>query len=436
MIPVIAIVGRPNVGKSTLFNRLTRSKDALVADIPGVTRDRQYGEGVFEDRKFIVIDTGGMIEAEDAIQELMNQQVKLAIDEANIVLFLVDAKAGLTPADEEIFGDLRRLNKKVYLVLNKIDGIDPDMAGADFAKLAAQHTLAIAAAMGRGTNTLMETLFAALPVAEKEDSTKEQGIKIAIVGRPNVGKSTLVNRILGEERVIVFDEPGTTRDSIAIPFERRNKKYTLIDTAGIRRRARVTNAVEKFSVIKTLQSIEEAQVVVYLLDAHEGVTDQDLHLIGFIVEAGRALVLAVNKWDGLTDYQKKQVESHLDRKLKFVEFARQHRISALHGTGVGLLFDSINEAYRCAMKTVSTNKLNMLLEKIVSANPPPIAKGRTVKLLYAHFGAHNPPTIIIHGKLVDKLSSTYRRYLANSFQRRLDLVGTPVKIFLRASSEK
>ncbi|ASQ45846.1 ribosome biogenesis GTPase Der [Legionella clemsonensis] len=427
MIPVIALVGRPNVGKSTLFNRLTRTQDALVADFPGLTRDRQYGQAEFEEKPFIVIDTGGVGVDDLAVDALMSRQSAVALEEATIVLFLVDARSGLTGVDENIAHQLRKSNKPVYLVVNKTDGLQEEMACAEFQTLGFNEVHPISATHGRGMHALLGKLTASFEPAV-EEQTDNAAIKIAFVGRPNVGKSTLINRILGEERVVVYDMPGTTRDSIAIPFTREEKGYILIDTAGIRRRARVDEKIEKFSVIKTLQSIKESHVCMMLLDAREGLTEQDMHLLGFIIEAGKALVIAVNKWDGLTDEHKEHVREELNRRLHFVHFAKIRFISALHGSGVGLLFKDIEQAYSSAMQSFSTPKLTRLLQDFVSQHTPPLVQGRRIKLRYAHAGGHNPPIIVIHGNQVESLPDSYKRYLTNAFVTHLGLIGTPLRL--------
>lgn len=428
MKPVIALVGRPNVGKSTLFNCLTRSRDALVADQPGMTRDRNYGEGKVGEHAFIVIDTGGLSGEREDLDQRMAQQVWQAVTEANAVVFIVDARDGLLPGDEDIARQLRQLNKSVILVLNKIDGIDADVAAADFHRLGMGEPCAIAAAHGRGISTLVEHVFQQFPEAILAEEEKPTGIKIAIVGKPNVGKSTLVNRILGEERVLALDMPGTTRDSIYIPFNRDKQDYVLIDTAGIRRRGKVNDVLEKFSVIKALQAIEEANVVVFVVDAKQGVSDQDAHLLGFVLDAGRALVMAVNKWDGMSEEDKTTVKSELQRRLGFVEFARLHFISALHGTGVGNLFKSILKAYASASKDLSTSRLTKILEDAIEAHQPPLVRGRRIKLRYAHQGGRNPPLIVIHGNQTEQVPNAYRRYLINTFRDVLQLEGTPLRV--------
>lgn len=427
MIPVVALVGRPNVGKSTLFNRFTRTQDALVADFPGLTRDRQYGDAEFENKPFIVVDTGGVGVDDVAVDELMSKQSAMALDEADVVLFLVDGRSGLTGVDESIARRLRKINKPVFLVVNKTEGLDEEIACAEFQTFGFQDVFAVSAAHGRGMHPLLGKLTANFD-KKPEESEEGKSIKIAFAGRPNVGKSTLVNRILGEERVVVYDLPGTTRDSIYIPFVRDDKNYTLIDTAGVRRRARVDEKIEKFSVIKTLQAIKEAHVCLMLLDSSEGITDQDLHLLGFIIESGKALVIAVNKWDGLDSEHKERVRTELARRLQFANFAKIRFISALHGSGVGNLFKDIDEAYASATQVLSTPRLTRLLQDVVTQHTPPLVQGRRIKLRYAHVGGHNPPIIVIHGNQVESLPDSYKRYLINTFIAKLGLVGTPLKV--------
>ena len=465
MLPVVALVGRPNVGKSTLFNRLTRSRDALVADYPGLTRDRQYGQAQVEEHPFIVIDTGGIHGDEEGIDALMAEQSLMAIEEADAVLFLVDARAGLTSADQSIADYLRKQNKRVFLAANKVDGIDADSAVGEFYALSLGETVhQIAAAHGRGVTQLL-TLALQPHIAELEekksaqqeqlaedfdpesDANFEEGIepeidapehddkiKLAIIGKPNVGKSTLTNRILGEERVVVYDMPGTTRDSVYIPMERNGREYTLIDTAGIRRRKNVSDVVEKYSVIKTLRAIEDANVCLLIIDAREGITDQDLSLLGFILEAGRSLVLAVNKWDGLDEDVKDRIKSELDRRLGFIDFARIHFISALHGTGVGHLYESVEEAFVSATKRISTSMVTKILDMAVFDHQPPMHNGRRIKLKYAHAGGYNPPIVVIHGNQVKQLPPSYKRYLMNYYRKSLKIMGTPIKIEFRETS--
>ncbi|CAM3557017.1 ribosome biogenesis GTPase Der [Parendozoicomonas haliclonae] len=435
MLPVIALVGRPNVGKSTLFNQLTRSRDALVADYAGLTRDRKYGEGRLGDRDYIVVDTGGISGDEDGIDSHMAEQSLTAIDEADVVLFLVDARAGLTAADEMIADYLRRSHKKAHLVLNKTDGIDEDAAAAEFFSIGMGTPLPIAASHSKGVRQLIDYVLEEIPEVEDEfDSEPEEpGIKMAIVGRPNVGKSTLVNRMLGEERVVVFDQAGTTRDSIYIPYERFEQRYTLIDTAGVRRRGKVHETVEKFSVIKTLKAMEDANVVILVLDAREGIVEQDLHMLGFVLDSGRSLVIAVNKWDGMSNDEREDVKRELDRRLNFVDFARIHFISAMHGTNVGHLYESVEEAYESAMGRWTSNQLTRILEDAVATHQPPMVRGHRIKLRYCHMGGSNPPTLIIHGNQVDSIPQSYVRYLENTFRNVLKLMGTPMKINFKGS---
>ena len=455
MVPVIALVGRPNVGKSTLFNRLTRTRDALVADFPGLTRDRKYGRAEIKGHEYIVIDTGGIDGTEDGVESFMAEQSLQAIEEADIVLFLVDARAGAMPADHAIAKHLRSRQKATFLVANKIDGIDADIAISDFYGLGLGEIHSIAASHGRGVSSLIETVlepifqfkdehqnnfvndessndlpesYDDLVLDDDTQSLINQPIKVAIVGRPNVGKSTLTNRILGEERVVVYDMPGTTRDSIYIPMTRDEREYVLIDTAGVRKRGKVTETVEKFSVIKTLQAIEDANVVILVIDAREGVSDQDLSLLGFIINSGRSLVIAVNKWDGLSQDIKEQVKTTLDDRLDFIDFARVHFISALHGSGVGNLFDSIQEAYDCATRRVNTALLTKIMQMAQDDHQPPLVCGRRVKLKYAHAGGYNPPIVVIHGNQVEDLPDSYKRYLMNYFRRSLKIMGSPIRI--------
>ncbi len=440
MLPTLALVGRPNVGKSTLFNRLTRSRDALVANHAGLTRDRKYGEVVLGEHRYLAIDTGGISGEEEGIDLEMAQQSRQAIDEADLVLFLVDVRDGLTPADAELADDLRRQSKPVLIVANKVDGLNEDVALAPFFELGFSEVLPVAAAQGRGIKALSAAVVAALPgepSAEEEENDNPakatKGLKMAVVGRPNVGKSTLVNRMLGEERVIVYDMPGTTRDSIYIQYERDGEDYTLIDTAGVRRRKNIKLSVEKFSIVKTLQAIEDANVVILVMDAREGIVDQDLHLLGHVIDSGKALVIALNKWDGLESEHKQYIKNELQRRLRFVDYADIHYISALHGTGVGNLYQSIRRAHRSATEKLSTSFLTRILEDAVSEHQPPLVRGRRIKLRYAHAGGHNPPIIVIHGNQTASVPGHYVRYLEKTFRRALDLHGTPVRIEFRTS---
>ncbi len=433
MQPVIALVGRPNVGKSTLFNRLTRSRDAIVANLPGLTRDRQYGEGQLGGRTFIAIDTGGITGYEEGIDAEMAAQSLQAIEEATICLFLVDAQHGLAPDDDKILDHLRKTSKPFFLVVNKVDGMDPDQACAEFHSLGVSNLFAITASQGRGVRQLLSEVLESSPETAVDSSVEQvKGTKIAIAGRPNVGKSTLVNRMLGEDRVVVYDQPGTTRDSVYVPFERRGKAYTLIDTAGIRRRGKTREAVEKFSVVKSLQSIKDAHVVVLIVDAKQGIVEQDLHLLGYVLETGRALVIAINKWDGMDHEDKERVRMDIRRRFTFVDFAQIHYISALHGTGVGDLYKSVDKAYQSATRDLATNLLTRILEDAVLDHAPPTVNGRRIKLRYAHAGGQNPPTIVIHGKQTGKLPAHYTRYLEKTYRKSLQLEGTPVKIELRS----
>ncbi len=433
MIPVIALVGRPNVGKSTLFNRLTRSRDALVADFPGLTRDRKYGEARHQDRKFIVIDTGGITGEEHGIDSHMADQSLAAVEEADAVLLLVDARAGLTAGDEELVTYLRRRSKPFHLLVNKIDGIDEDSVLPDFYALGVQHLHPIAASHGRGVKAMLdEVMEPFIPEDEAKEEAEEDGTtRVAIIGRPNVGKSTLVNRLLGEDRVVVYDQPGTTRDSIYIDYQRGDRRYTLIDTAGVRRRKNVKEVVEKFSIVKTLKAIDDAHVVVLVMDASEGLVEQDLHLLGQAIDAGRGLVLALNKWDGMEADDKQRVRYELDRRLRFIDYADVHFISALHGTGVGHLYKSIDAAYQSATRKLSTNQLTRILEDAVLDHEPPMINGRRIKLRYAHAGGQNPPLIVIHGNQTGKVPAAYQRYLEKIFRRELKLTGTPVRVEFR-----
>lgn len=434
MKPVIALIGRPNVGKSTLFNQITKSRDALVADFAGLTRDRKYGDAVFQNKSFIVVDTGGIGESEAGIDSYMAEQSKTAINEADIIVFVVDARAGLLASDEQIARELRTLGKKVYLVANKVDGVHAEAAVVEFYQLGFGEPLHVAASHGRGVAQMLEDVLADVPEDEDPElHDQNTGLRLAVIGRPNVGKSTLVNRLLGEERVVVYDMPGTTRDSIYIPYERNEQKYTLIDTAGVRRKGKVDEMVEKFSIVKTLQAIKDAHVVIVVLDAREGVVEQDLHLIGYALEAGRAMVIAINKWDNMTEYDRKQCKLDVERRFDFIPWAKVHLISALHGTGVGEMYPSIHRAFDSSHLKVSPAKLTQILNDATEAHQPPMINGKRIKMRYAHMGGQNPPTIIVHGNKVDKTPADYRRYLENVFRRVYKLEGTPVRIDFKTS---
>jgi GTP-binding protein len=435
MLPTLVLVGRPNVGKSTLFNRLTRSRDAIVADLPGLTRDRQYGLGRLGETPFIVVDTGGFEPAAaDGILHQMARQTLQAIDEADVIVFVLDARQGLTSGDRTIAECLRRSGRRVVMAVNKSEGLAQAVACAEFHEIGLADPIAVSAAHGDGVVDLVETALEGFAMSPDPDAATPESARhprIAIVGRPNVGKSTLVNALLGEERVIVFDEPGTTRDSIQIEFERDGRHYTLIDTAGLRRRGKVEDVAEKFSVVKTLQSIEAANVVVLVLDARDGVSDQDAHIGGFIVEAGRALVVAANKWDNLAPEQREQVKKDLERKLGFLAFARWHFVSALKGTGLRELLTSVNAAYGAAMTRLPTPKLTRALQAALARQQPPRAGLIRPKLRYAHQGGVNPPIVVIHGNAVDQVSAGYRRYLERFFRELFKLQGTPLRIEMR-----
>jgi GTP-binding protein len=437
MKPVIALVGRPNVGKSTLFNRLTRSRDALVADLPGLTRDRHYGEGRIGERPFLVIDTGGFEPvAKEGIMHEMALQTRQAVAEADVVVFIVDGRQGLTPHDKTITDFLRKSGRNVMLVVNKSEGMKYTSVTADFYELGMGDPYVISAAHGDGvTDLVVEALdiaFASRPEEPEELEAADHGFKIAIVGRPNVGKSTLINTLVGEQRVIAFDMPGTTRDAIEVPFERDGKKFTLIDTAGIRRRGKIFEAIEKFSVVKTMQSISDANVVVLLLDAQQDISEQDAHIAGFILESGRALVVAVNKWDGLQTDDRDQVKNDLDRKLDFLSFAKTHYVSALRGTGITQLMKSVEAAYAAATANLSTPRLTRALQEAVEKQEPKRKGTSRPKMRYAHQGGQNPPIIVIHGNALDGITEPYKRYLEKHFRETFSLVGTPLRIELRS----
>ncbi len=443
-LPIVAIVGRPNVGKSTLFNQLTRSRQALVADFPGLTRDRQYALTQLEGRRCLLVDTGGLGFNDDPLQQAIEKQVAEALNEASVIVFLVDARQGCTHDDEAIAGRLRSLGKPVILTINKIDGLREDFVLIDFAHLGFAEVARIAASQRHGLITLSETIAGYLPRisqddeffenSDESDQNNDEGfsaalpevIKIALIGRPNVGKSTLTNRLLGEERVIVQDSPGTTRDSIAIPLERDGQKYLLIDTAGVRRKSRVEEGIEKFSIIKTLQAIDQAHVLIVLCDAQEGITEQDLHLIGEGLKEGRAIILAINKWDHLSDDQRQNVKRQMDVRLPFIPFAEKIFISALHGSNVGLLWPALQRAFQSAGRKVSTPEVNRLLQKAVQQHAPPLVNGRRIKLRYGHQGGRFPLRLVIHGNQLDELPKSYVRYLEGFFRQEWRLVGTPI----------
>jgi GTPase len=434
MLPTVVLVGRPNVGKSTLFNRLTRSRDALVADQPGLTRDRHYGKGRVGERPYLVVDTGGLEPvAKNGIMFEMAKQSRQAVDEADVVLFLVDGRAGCTPQDAIIAEQLRKTGKPILLLVNKAEGMARARVTAEFFELGLGEPLPISSAHGDNVTEVVEIALENFPLDEEEQPDAEHPPKLAIVGRPNVGKSTLVNAILGEQRVIAFDQPGTTRDSIYIDFERDGKQYTIIDTAGVRRRGKVDEAVEKFSVIKTMQAIEDANVVVLVVDARDQITEQDAHVADYVLQAGRALVLAVNKWDGLDQYQRDQVKSDIERKLHFLSFAKLHYISALHANGIPGLLKSVDEAYAAAMAKLSTPKLTRALIGALDKQLPPKGGRFIPKMRYAHQGGSNPPLIVIHGSGLDDVPAGYTRYLERTFCEIFKLKGTPLRIQYNSS---
>jgi GTP-binding protein len=411
-IPVVAIVGRPNVGKSTLFNALTRTRDALVADQPGLTRDRKYGYTRIGSRPAVVIDTGGLVEGPDGIERLTAGQTRKAIEEADRVLLVVDGRAGPTPPDLHVAAQLRRSGKPVLLVVNKAEGLEAGVAAAEFHRLGFDDPVAVSAAHAEGLGALMERALEGLAVSDDAPTGPDSdAIRVAVVGRPNVGKSTLINRLIGEERLIAWDRPGTTRDSVYVPFERDGQSYVLIDTAGVRRRARVHDTIEKFSIVKALQAIAECQVVIGVLDAQESISEQDASLLGLVAEQGRGLVVAVNKWDGIARDQREAIRAGLDLRLDFLRFAPVHFISARHGTGVGELVDAVHKAFRAAMREMPTPELTRALEDAVTMHQPPLVRGRRIKLRYAHQGGRNPPVVVIHGNQTSHVPDAYRRFL-------------------------
>ncbi len=434
MLPLVALVGRPNVGKSTLFNALTRSRDALVHDEPGVTRDRNYGYcRLEEDRPFIVCDTGGLTDDEAGLAGATSKQSRAAAEEADLVLFVVDGREGPMTLDQTILAWLRKTGKPFFLIVNKTDGLDEQACVNEFSRFGATVILPMAVAHQRGVPELIELILPRLPVdspSEIEADDPER-VRVAFIGRPNVGKSTLVNRLLGEERMIASEVAGTTRDSIAVDMERDGRKYRLIDTAGLRRRGKVEEAVEKFSVFKTLQAIENCQVAVVMLDANEGVTDQDSTVLGHVLNAGRGLVIAVNKWDGQSNYSKEQTRDLLSRKLSFCEWAERITISAKHGTGMRELFRSIHRAHSSATKEFSTSEVTKALEIAYASFQPPAVRGHLPKMKFAHPGGSNPPTFIVHGNRLKDLSESYKRYLENFFRKRFKMVGTPIRFIFK-----
>lgn len=430
MLPTIVLVGRPNVGKSTLFNRLTKSRDALVADLPGLTRDRHYGRGLGASQPYLVIDTGGFEPTADSgILKEMAKQTLLAIDEADVIIFLVDARAGLTPQEFTIAHTLRKAQRPVLLAVNKTEGMQKAVVSADFHELGMGEPLSISSAHGEGVRDLVELALESIAEKEAETTPSLNDVpRIAIVGRPNVGKSTLVNALLGEDRVIAFDQPGTTRDSIEINLEKNGKDYIIIDTAGVRKRGKVFETVEKFSVIKTMQAIEDANVAILVVDAQDGITEQDAHVAAYILETGRALVVAINKWDGLQDDEREWIKREIDRKLQFLDFAKFHYISALRKKGLNELFTSVDIAFKAAMVKLATPQLTRVLGEATIQHQPPISKGIRPKLRYAHQGGSNPPIVVVHGNHVDHIKDSYTRYLAGVFRKAFQLVGTPLRV--------
>ncbi|MSR00190.1 MAG: ribosome biogenesis GTPase Der [Gammaproteobacteria bacterium] len=432
MLPVVVLVGRPNVGKSTLFNRLTGTRDALVADMPGVTRDRQYGYGKLGPIPYVVVDTGGLVEHPSGLEAPMRLQTERAVAEADVLIFMADARAGLTPQDHFVARELRRSGKPVFLAVNKAEGLDPATASADFHSLGLSEPLAIASAHGDGCREMMEHVLAGFSLADDDGAPGNTGaIRIAVIGRPNVGKSTLVNRLIGEERVIVSETSGTTRDSIFVPFSRDEREFIFIDTAGIRRRGKVEDGVERLSVARTLQAIDTAHVVIFMVDAHDSIGEQDASILGIALQRGRALLIAINKWDGIPTGQRDDIRRQLELKLDFVPYAPVHFISARHGTGVGEIVKATIRAYDAAMTEIPTPKLTKALERAIVQHQPPIVRGRRIKLRYAHQGGRNPPRIIIHGNQTENVPESYTRFLANVFRREFDLFASPVAVEFR-----
>ncbi len=431
MLPTIVLVGRPNVGKSTLFNRLTKSRDALVADLPGLTRDRHYGRGIGSSKPYLVIDTGGFEPtAESGILKEMAKQTLLAIDEADVIIFIVDGRAGITPQEYIIADKLRRAQRPVLLAVNKTEGMNRAVVSADFFELGLGEPLSISSAHGEGVKDLIELALEGFPEPQEDDEVRNNNRvpKVAIVGRPNVGKSTLVNALLGEERVIAFDEPGTTRDSIEIDLEKNGKHYVIIDTAGVRKRGRVFESVEKFSVVKTMQAIEDANVAILVVDAQEGITEQDAHVAAYILDAGRALVVAINKWDGLKEDERDFIKNEIDRKLMFLDFAKFHYISALRNKGLPELFTSVDGAFKAAFAKLATPQLTRVLIDAVAQHQPPVSRGTRPKLRYAHQGGMNPPIVVVHGNHIDGVKDSYKRFLEGVFRKTFQLTGTPLRV--------
>jgi GTP-binding protein len=438
MKPVIALVGRPNVGKSTLFNRLTHTRDAIVADFPGLTRDRHYGNARLGKREFIVIDTGGFEpDAESGIYREMARQTRQAVAESDVVIFVLDARLGLSAQDHDIAGYLRKLGKPCLLVANKAEGMKAGAQLVEFFELGLGDVLPVSAAHGQGVRSMVESALDKLPWLDEEDEAAEDAsnavIKLAVAGRPNVGKSTLINAWLGEERLVAFDMPGTTRDAISVPFERNGQKFELIDTAGLRRKGKVFEAIEKFSVVKTLQAIENAHVVLLLIDATQGVTDQDAHIAGFVLESGRAVVVAINKWDAIDSYQREQLQRSIESRLGFLKFASMHTISAKKRQGIAPLWKSIAQAYASATRKMSTPMLTRLLQEAVAFQAPKRSGMFRPKMRYAHQGGMNPPVIVIHGNSLNLVGEAYRRFLEGRFRKAFDLVGTPLRIEFKTS---
>jgi GTP-binding protein len=440
MKPIVVIIGRSNVGKSTLFNRLTKKRDALVAAVPCLTRDRLYGDGKIGVRPYIIVDTAGITDQmamdqgltpdQPGLATMVKKQIRQAVSEADAILFLTDIRAGINTEDWKIVSDLRRTNTPVWLAVNKAEGLDPDLAAADFHTLGIGQPHPISAEHGQGVEAFIRQVLAGLPEVESPEED-DASIRIAVIGRPNVGKSTLVNTLLGEERVIVYDAPGTTRDSIHVPFKRGDHSYILIDTAGVRRRSKIGSPIEKTSVIKSLQAVEKANVIILVIDASQGVADQDAALAGYVLEAGRSLVVAVNKWDAVDEASKPMIKSELERKLRFISFVKPRFLSARVGTGVAGLFPTVERAYVSARKILSTPKLNRVLKQALQDRSAPVSHGRRIKLKYAHQGGKNPPRVIVHGTQARSVPVTYRRYLANRFSQAFQLEGTPVRVEFR-----